>query len=127
MPFLVLVLAAAFIAPLALSGWSFSTQALAFKWEKLDPIKGIQRVFSWNGVMELGKALAKFTLITGATVLMLWLGMDEYLSVNAESLQPAMAHGCGAGDYRVCPTQCGHHRDCVSGCPRFSFGTTHGG
>ncbi len=91
-PFFLLVMLAAVLAPLALSGWSFSVAALAFKWDKLDPIKGMQRVFSLNGLMELGKAFGKFVLVTGTTVLMLWLGMDEFLAVSAAGIEPAMTH-----------------------------------
>ena len=91
-PFFLLVTFAALLAPLALSGWSFSAKALAFKWDKLDPVKGMQRVFSLNGLMELGKALGKFVLVTGTTVLLLWLGMDTYFAVNAEAIEPAIGH-----------------------------------
>lgn len=91
-PFFLLVMFAAVLAPLALSGWSFSIKALAFKWDKLDPIKGMQRVFSLNGLMELGKALGKFVLVTGTTVLLLWLGMDKFLAVSAEGIEPAIGH-----------------------------------
>lgn len=91
-PFLGLVAIAALMAPLSLGGWSFSAQALAFKWEKLDPIRGLGRVFSWNGLMELVKALAKFVLTTGVAVLVLWMGMAEFLSLNRQSLGPALTH-----------------------------------
>ena len=91
-PFFALVMLAALLAPMTFSGWRFSFKSLSFKWEKLDPIKGMQRVFSVNGLMELAKALAKFVLVTGTTVLVLWLGMDEFLAVDAEPVEPAMKH-----------------------------------
>ena len=39
-PFLLVMIATAFAAPVALGGWAFSTEALAFKPEKLNPLKG---------------------------------------------------------------------------------------
>src|SRR3989338_3345545 len=60
-PLLAVTVVASLLAPLALGGWSFSTQALSFQWERLDPIKGLGRVFAWRGLIELVKALAKFT------------------------------------------------------------------
>lgn len=92
MPFFAVTAAAALLAPLALGGWAFSVQSLAFKWEKLDPVKGLKRMVSWRGLMELWKALAKFLLVTGMAVLVLWNVMGEVLSLGARPLAPAMAH-----------------------------------
>ena len=89
--FLAVVGVTAVLAPLALGGWSFSPNSLSFKWEKLDPIKGLQRVFSWNGAMELLKALAKFLVITGVSVTMLWLMMGRFLATSSESLAQGIA------------------------------------
>ena len=40
-------------------GLSFSAKALGFKWNKLDPIKGLGRIFSVKGLVELVKSIAK--------------------------------------------------------------------
>jgi len=90
-PFFVVVALAAFFAPLALSGWSFSTQAIAFKWSKLDPIKGLGRVFSMKGLMELFKALAKFVLVMTIAVLILWSQSEMYMMLGVKSVEPAIA------------------------------------
>ena len=90
-PFFVVVALAAFFAPMALSGWSFSTQAVAFKWSKLDPIKGIKRVFSMKGLMELFKALAKFVLVMTIAVLILWSQSEMYMMLGVKSVEPAIA------------------------------------
>lgn len=78
-PFLVLMVAVALAAPLSIGGWNFSTKALAPKLEKLDPIKGLGRLFAWRSLVELFKALAKFLLIGSVAVAVLWLRMDEVL------------------------------------------------
>ncbi|CAK0765267.1 Flagellar biosynthetic protein FlhB [Gammaproteobacteria bacterium] len=67
-PLLILLVIAALVSPLALGGWSFSTEALGFKFERLNPIEGLKRLFSWQGLAELGKALIKFILIA-------WVGI----------------------------------------------------
>jgi len=90
-PFFTVVALAAFFAPLALSGWSFSTQAIAFKWSKLDPIKGMGRVFSMKGLMELFKALAKFVLVMTIAVLILWSQSEMYMMLGVKSIEPAIA------------------------------------
>ncbi len=91
-PFLALMVVAALAAPLALSGWSFSTKALAFKWEKLDPVKGLGRVFAWRGLVELAKALAKFALVAGVAVLLLRWQADQLAGLSAEPLGQALRH-----------------------------------
>ncbi len=90
-PFFALVMLAAFFAPMALSGWSFSTKALAFKWDKLDPIKGLGRVFSVKGLMELVKALAKFILVMTIAVLLLWNQSEMYMLLGVKSVESAIA------------------------------------
>ncbi|BFI97067.1 MAG: flagellar biosynthesis protein FlhB [Rhodanobacter sp.] len=62
---------AALAAPLLLGGLNFSTQALEPKFDRLDPIAGLGRIFAMRGLVELGKALLKVVLI--GTVLALLL------------------------------------------------------
>ncbi|HEC12147.1 MAG TPA: flagellar type III secretion system protein FlhB [Acidiferrobacteraceae bacterium] len=91
-PLLVLVTLAAVLAPMALGGWVFSAKAFGFKWEKLDPIKGLGKLFSARGLMELVKALAKFAVVsTVAVILMLGL-VDVLLNLGREPIGPALAH-----------------------------------
>jgi flagellar biosynthesis protein FlhB len=91
-PFFLLLVVVALGAPLLLGGWSFSGKALAFNWEKLDPIKGLGRLFSWHSGMELIKALVKCALIVA--VLMLWLkhNAGAILNLGTEPLNAALAH-----------------------------------
>jgi len=92
MPLLGLLLVVATLSPLALGGWTFSAKAISFKPEKLDPIKGLGRIFSLKGLMELGKTLAKFLLVAVASAMILWSQMDELLALGRESLNQALAH-----------------------------------
>jgi flagellar biosynthetic protein FlhB len=91
-PFLLLMLVAALTAPLALGGWAFSGEALGFKWSKLDPLKGMGRVFSWRGLIELVKSLAKFALLGAVAVALLWQQADSFLGLSSEPLRPALRH-----------------------------------
>lgn len=91
-PFLVLMVVVAVIAPLLISGWSFSLQAISFKWNKLDPVKGMGRVFAWRGVVELLKALAKFALVLVAVSILLWNGRDDFLILAREPIEVGLTH-----------------------------------
>ncbi len=90
-PLFILLTIVALLSSIALSGWNFSTQALAFKWEKLDPIKGLGRIFAVRGLVELLKAVAKFLLIGAVAVLLLWSKMEVFLQLGELPLQSALA------------------------------------
>ncbi len=91
-PLLAAVTLAAALAPLAVGGWVFSSKAVAFRAEKLDPVKGLKRIFSAQGLMELVKALVKFALVGSVAVGALWWEADAVLGLAAQALGPAMAH-----------------------------------
>lgn len=92
MPFLMIMLVTAIIAPTALGGWSFSVEAMSPKLEKLNPLKGLKRLFALRGLMELFKALAKFLLIGTVGAVLLWKHMPEFFSLGYESVGQAIAH-----------------------------------
>jgi flagellar biosynthesis protein FlhB len=91
-PLLVLTLVAAIGAPMALGGWSFSTQALAPDFARLNPMSGLGRMVSARSWVELAKSLGKFAVVGGAGVLVLWLNMDALLGLGREPLQAAIGH-----------------------------------
>jgi flagellar biosynthetic protein FlhB len=86
---LVLVVAAVFSAA-ALGGWSFSMKAVAFKGERLNPLKGLKRVFGANGLNELLKAMAKFLLVAVIAVSWLWYTMDSVLQLGRQPVAQAI-------------------------------------
>lgn len=90
-PFILMLLVMAVLSPMALSGWSFSMKAVAFKWSKMDPVKGLGRVFSVKGLMELVKALVKFALVLIVALLFLWNNVDELLALGTKSVMTALA------------------------------------
>lgn len=75
-PVLVVALVVALAAPLALGGMVLSADAVLPNLERLDPLKGLKRVFGVRGVTEMLKALAKFVLILSFLLLALshWQG-----------------------------------------------------
>jgi flagellar biosynthetic protein FlhB len=91
-PFFLAIIGVAIISSIALGGISFSSEAMAPKLSKLSPLKGLQRIFSAKGLMELVKALAKFALIGGTTAWLLWYTLDGYLLLHEMDLQQAAAH-----------------------------------
>jgi flagellar biosynthesis protein FlhB len=90
MPFLGFLFLIAFFAPMMVGGWLFSPQALSLKLDKLNPISGMKRLFSANSLMELMKALAKFLLVVGIAIFLLWHNIYELLSVGRNGLEPGL-------------------------------------
>ena len=91
-PFMAVLVVAAIVAPLALGGWVFSWEALTPKLGKLDPIKGIARMFAMHGLIELVKALLKILLIFGVTVLLSKHFLNELAGLGAEHLEQSISH-----------------------------------
>jgi flagellar biosynthetic protein FlhB len=90
-PVLALTVVAAFAAPLALGGWNFSFQSLAPDFTRLDPVAGFTRLVSVRGLVELGKAFAKFLLVAGAALLALHIEWARMLALGNEPLGVAIA------------------------------------
>lgn len=92
LPLAAAVMVSAIAANVMVSGWLFTTKALAPKFSKLDPIAGLVRMFSWQSLVELVKALLKGALIAGVAGWMIWRQRDGILSLAAEPLDSAMTH-----------------------------------
>jgi len=91
-PFLAMMVIVAILAPLTLGGWVFTWGAIAPKFQKLNPLKGIARMFALHGLVELGKALLKITLIGIVTFVLGRHFLGELLGLHAEPLEQSVAH-----------------------------------
>lgn len=90
-PLLILLVIIAILSSIALSGWNFSPKAIAFKWEKLDPVKGMKRVFAIRGLIELVKALIKFVIIGFAAISIIYGQSGEFLSLGTKTIDVAIS------------------------------------
>ena len=91
-PLLGLLLLAAVLPPFFLNAWVFAPKALVPDLNRLNPLSGLGRMFSWNSLMELGKAVLKATLIGGVAALLIWKERDEIFGLLAEPLESGLAH-----------------------------------
>jgi flagellar biosynthetic protein FlhB len=90
LPFFIAVVVAAIVSSVALGGFSISSEAMAPKLSKLSPLKGMKRIFSARGLVEMLKAMVKFIFIGGVTILLLWLSLDKFLALHGMDLHQAM-------------------------------------
>lgn len=91
-PMLLILTIAAIAAPLSLGGWIFSMDSISPKFDKLDPIKGLPKLFSINGLVELGKAMLKISLVGLVGWLLFNSIFAELLGLSAEPLEQAVIH-----------------------------------
>ena len=85
-PLFILLVITAIVAPLAMGGWSFSVSPLTPDLKKMDPIKGLARVFSAKGLMELAKALVKFVLVGSVGLWLLNGKIEGFLDLGSQNL-----------------------------------------
>lgn len=91
-PFFCLLVLSAFAGPISLGGWAFSLSSITPKFEKIDPLKGLGRIFSVRGLMELTKAILKFLLVSLTAILLITWSINDLLALGTESVQQSLSH-----------------------------------
>ncbi|HNT34468.1 MAG TPA: EscU/YscU/HrcU family type III secretion system export apparatus switch protein, partial [bacterium] len=64
LPFSILIVLAGLTSNLLQVGFMMTGEPLVPKWDRINPISGLSRVFSWRSLAELFKSLAKITAIS---------------------------------------------------------------
>ena len=90
-PVFVLAIVAAIGSATTLGGFVFSAKAFAPKASKLNPIKGMSRIFGLKALVELTKALLKFSLVAGIGGSYLYFNFDTIMSVGDMPIDRAIA------------------------------------
>ncbi len=89
-PLLGLTVVAALAAPMLIGGWNLSFGAMAPDFSRLSPMKGLKRMFSARGLVELAKAFLKFLLVAAIAVTFLWSHTDDLLALNQRPVASAI-------------------------------------
>jgi len=63
MPLLLVAMGVGFISGIAQVGWNPNSKKLKVKFDKLNPINGVKRMFSFQAIMNLFKSLVKLLII----------------------------------------------------------------
>ena len=90
-PLFAALVAATLLSPFFLGSWNFSMKALQPDLSRLDPLKGMARLVSWAGLVELVKAVAKASLLGGVAVWILWSERGDLLAMFAQSLPVSLS------------------------------------
>jgi flagellar biosynthetic protein FlhB len=93
MPIMIGSAVAAIAAPVLLGGFTFSGTAIRPKLERLNPLQGLKRIVSAQGLMELVKTLLKFSVLVTLAAMLLRSLSGELLGLGvgtaAESIGDA--------------------------------------
>jgi len=90
-PVVAFLVAAALIINYAQVGVLFSSKALEPKFNRMSPLKGIKRIFSSRGLVELAKSLFKITMVMYITYLTIMAKSDEFLAFSQMSIAQIFA------------------------------------
>jgi flagellar biosynthetic protein FlhB len=90
-PLLLLLTLAGIASAIVLNGWMFSFKPLMPDFGRIDPLKGLVRMVSWHGVIEMLKAIAKAGLVGSVAAWVLWRDSGALLSIAAQPLGEGMS------------------------------------
>ncbi|VWD23220.1 flagellar biosynthesis protein FlhB [Burkholderia lata] len=90
LPLLALTGVAALLAPMALGGWLISQKTFELKFDRLNPISGLGRIFSIQGPIQLGMSVAKTLVVGGVGGIAIWRAKDELLGLATQPLGVAL-------------------------------------
>jgi len=90
-PLLLALVIAALVSPFFLGSWNFSLKALSPDLGRLDPIKGLARLVSWNGLVELVKAVGKAFLVGGVATWVLWKDRDDVFALFSQPIEVGLS------------------------------------
>jgi len=93
LPLFALLLVVAVTAPVLLGGFMLSTKALAPKFSRMNPVKGIGRMFSAQTLVELLKTCAKAALIGTVGALVIWHWHDRMIALMHTNVTQALVAG----------------------------------
>ncbi len=92
MPFFLISVVAAIASSLVIGGWSFSMEAMAPSFGKMNPWSGLKRMFAVRGLVELIKSILKLLLIGFVAVLMMKSLGADLLNLGHQEPDAAMGH-----------------------------------
>lgn len=91
LPLFAATLAACLVAPAAMGGLRFATQALQPDFKRLDPVKGLARLYGREAFAELLRSLLRVLLVLGTGAFVIHRGFSTLLALPRMDLAVAVA------------------------------------
>jgi len=90
LPLFAVLIVAAVAAPVLLGGFVFSPKVLGMKLDRMDPLKGLARMFSLHGLVELVKSLLKAAVVGGVGVFAVWREREHIFTLMSQAVESAV-------------------------------------
>ena len=88
--FAIPLLIVSIVTQFLVGGINFSLQAIYWKFEKINPIKGLKRIFSVKGLVELIKALLKVILLGAISYFVIFYYLPDLVNITSANLFSAV-------------------------------------
>ncbi|WP_168013475.1 flagellar biosynthesis protein FlhB [Halomonas salinarum] len=91
LPLFLMLVVVALVSPALLGGWMISAKSLQPQLSKMNPVKGLKRIFSTQALAELAKAIAKSVLVGGVGAWFLVTHVGEFMALMDQPIKQALA------------------------------------
>ncbi|MFZ0132711.1 MAG: flagellar biosynthesis protein FlhB [Desulfobacterales bacterium] len=105
LPLLLVVVVAGVAGNILQSGFLISTEALAPKWSKLNPVSGMKRLFSLRSLVELFKSIVKILFVATVAYLMVKQELDLLPSLMRQSVPDIFVFAARVA-FKICLNVC---------------------
>jgi flagellar biosynthetic protein FlhB len=89
-PIFLAIIASIIATPFVMGGWIFSPKAFQLDFTRMDPVKGLGRMFSWQSIAELVKAILKALLIGGVLYWVVRHEQDRLFALLAQPIETGL-------------------------------------
>ena len=95
LPFLIIALVITMFASVLIGGFNFSIETIAFKWERLNFLSGLKKMFSTKSLVELAKAVIKVGLMALFSIVIFRCKVTTVFSLDKEAINIAIYDSVG--------------------------------
>jgi flagellar biosynthetic protein FlhB len=92
LPIMLVLYVMAIISSGLTGGFIFSMQLISPKFNKLNPLSGLARMFGMKALIELAKSIGKFVIVGAILLLSVMHNIDDLLNLNRMDLGTAVRH-----------------------------------
>ncbi|GAA0461362.1 flagellar biosynthesis protein FlhB [Alkalibacillus silvisoli] len=91
LPVMIIAIIGALIANYMQIGFLFTGEPLKFDLKKIDPLKGLKRIFSARALVEFLKSLLKISSVGSVCFTIIWMNKDDLMMLSQKSINESIA------------------------------------